>query len=188
MRKTTTLLIASFALMACQRSDSSADTTMGEDSADLLADSDNSPFAVVRDAENRELGILAFSEESGGIRVTGKLTGLPPGERAIHIHTVGQCEAPFTSAGPHWNPEGKQHGKDNPQGSHFGDMLNITVDDDGSVEIDETTPNGSFGGDMGLFDADGASIVIHAGPDDYKTDPAGNAGDRIACGVIVASS
>jgi superoxide dismutase, Cu-Zn family len=99
---------------------------------------------------------------------------------------VGKCDAPdFKSAGPHFNPDSKQHGKDNPNGAHAGDLLNITVDADGKVKTTVTAPGVSLGsGPNGLFPATGAALVIHEKEDDYKTDPTGNAGARLACGVI----
>ncbi len=189
MIKKSMLLLAVVAVGACQKSDSkpAEDVTV---TGDVMVDSGAmvpmDPAAVVRDANNRELGELVISETAEGLRVTGRLVGLPPGDRALHLHTVGQCEAPFTTAGPHWNPTNKQHGRDNPAGSHHGDLLNVTIAADSSVTIDQVTMGGTLRGEGGLLDADGASVVIHGGKDDYKTDPAGNAGDRIACGVVVA--
>lgn len=190
-RKSSLLAAAALVAIACQRTDSrSADElTDGNDTLVTGSYSDHdmeTPMAVVRDANNRELGELAITETANGLRVQGTLVGLPPGERAIHIHTTGVCEAPFTSAGPHWNPTNRQHGSDNPEGAHHGDMMNIVVGADSTVTIDEMTPAGAFHGDGGLLDEDGAAIVIHAAKDDYKSDPAGNAGDRIACGVIIS--
>ena len=104
--------------------------------------------------------------------------GLAPGEHGLHLHAVGLCDRPdFKSAGPHWNPAGKQHGHLNPQGEHAGDLPNITVSANGHGAI-----NFLVSGE--LADADGTSLVIHADPDDYKTDPSGNSGARIACAVL----
>ena len=97
---------------------------------------------------------------------------------------VGQCAPPFESAGPHWNPTNRQHGAQNAQGPHFGDLGNIKVGPDSSVNFAMRAPGGALKGDGGLLDADGASIVVHATLDDEKTDPAGNSGARIACGVV----
>jgi Cu-Zn family superoxide dismutase len=133
--------------------------------------------ATVRDAAGRELGILALSDTAGGIRVTGTLVGLPDGEHAIHLHAVGRCQPAFDSAGGHWNPSGLPHGR------HYGDLRNITVRE-GRAEVNGTTPGGSLRGDGGLLDADGAAVIVHAGPDDYQSQPSGNAGGRIACGVV----
>lgn len=141
--------------------------------------------AVVRDAGGRELGTLTAASTPEGITLTGTLSGLPPGEHGFHVHTTGRCEPPFESAGGHWNPTAKQHGEQNPQGPHVGDMLNLTVPASGVVEVAMTTRGGVLsGGATALMDADGAAVLVHAGPDDYRTDPSGNSGARIACGVI----
>jgi Cu-Zn family superoxide dismutase len=117
------------------------------------------------------------------LRVT--VSGLPVGAHGVHIHTTGKCDAPaFTTAGGHLNPAGHQHGKDNPAGSHLGDLPNITVGEHGNGEL--ALPLSADAGTLRaqLFDADGAAIVVHAKADDYRTDPSGNSGDRIACGVL----
>jgi superoxide dismutase, Cu-Zn family len=141
--------------------------------------------AVMRDARGREIGTLRLTDHPGTIGVTGRLTGLPPGTLAIHIHERGACDPPsFESAGGHWNPLARQHGLQNPRGPHLGDMPNVTVDANGIADVNVNTAAGSLRGERGAVDADGAAVVIHAGPDDHQTEPAGNAGDRIACGVI----
>lgn len=141
--------------------------------------------ATVMDASGNSLGTLTLADAASGISVSGMLHGLPAGDHGIHIHTVGQCEAPgFTAAGGHWNPTSHQHGTQNPEGPHFGDMMNITVGSDGMANVQLMTQGGTLHGENALLDADGAAIVVHAGPDDYKTDPSGNSGDRVACGTI----
>jgi Cu-Zn family superoxide dismutase len=121
-----------------------------------------------------------------GVRLRIKTTALPAGAYAAHVHAVGRCDAPdFSTAGPHWNPTNQQHGRSNPQGMHMGDLPNIDVGANGrgSLEIALTGATLS-GGNAALLDADGAAIVIHERADDHRTDPAGNSGKRIACGVL----
>lgn len=136
-------------------------------------------------AQGKEVGTLAVEHIASGTMFLLKLHDLPPGVHGMHIHSIGKCTPPaFDSAGPHWNPAGHQHGKENPKGKHAGDLDNITIPADGKLELQIDMPGISLRGDGGLLDEDGASIVIHANPDDYKTDPAGNAGARIACAPI----
>lgn len=142
--------------------------------------------AVVHDASGRELGVLTLRDEGTGISITGRLQGLPPGTHGFHIHEVGRCEAPFESAGSHWNPTNRQHGRGNPNGPHLGDLPNITVAADSSAVLRAAASGGTLRGASALLDQDGAAVVIHAGPDDDRTDPSGNSGGRIACGVITA--
>ncbi|MBA3257857.1 MAG: superoxide dismutase family protein, partial [Gemmatimonadales bacterium] len=120
--------------------------------------------------------------------VSGRLTGLPPGEHAIHLHAVGRCDPPaFESAGDHWNPTNRQHGTASPKGPHLGDLRNVDVARDSSVSVQETAPGGALRGDNALLGGDGAAVVVHASPDDYKSQPSGGSGDRIACGVVTGS-
>jgi Cu-Zn family superoxide dismutase len=138
----------------------------------------------MRDAAGRALGTLSLAESASGITVSGRLTGLPPGTHAIHLHTTGRCEPPFTSAGGHWNPMNRQHGTENPRGPHLGDLPNVTAAADSAAAVQVTSPGGTLRGSNSALDADGVAVVVHAGADDYRTDPAGNAGDRIACGML----
>jgi superoxide dismutase, Cu-Zn family len=141
--------------------------------------------AVMRDSAGRELGVLTLTTTPGGVTIEGRLTGVAPGEHGIHVHTVGRCDPPFESAGGHWNPTNRHHGEQNPAGGpHVGDLLNVTVPANGIVEISQTTHGGSLHGDVRLMDADGAAVVLHGGADDYRSDPSGNSGPRIACGVV----
>ena len=141
--------------------------------------------AELKDAQGKSVGDATLQDTPDGVKLTATFNGLPPGEHAFHVHAVGKCEPPFESAGGHYNPTGRQHGRDNPQGPHAGDLPNVLVKDSKPVTMEITIRNVSLSeGESRLIDTDGASLVVHEKPDDYKTDPAGNAGARIACGVI----
>ena len=141
--------------------------------------------APLFDASGKIIGKARIIQTSHSLQLRVKVKGLEPGEKGLHIHAVGKCEAPkFTSAGPHWNPDGKQHGRDNPMGSHAGDMPNLIVNAKGRGSIAFDLHGAKMTGDGGLLDADGAALIIHAKADDYRTDPTGNSGDRIVCGVF----
>jgi len=138
------------------------------------------------DAKGTPVGTATFSQGAHGVQLELKAFNLPPGIHGFHIHSVGKCEPPdFKSAGPHFNPEGKQHGWDNPQGHHVGDLENLKVGQDGKASSRFRIMGATLGeGPKSLFHEGGTSVVIHEKPDDGKTDPAGNAGARIVCGVI----
>ena len=142
--------------------------------------------AELRNAAGQAVGTATFTQVGSTVRVLAEVQGLPPGVKAVHIHAVGRCESPgFNSAGDHFNPLGKQHGALNPAGPHAGDLPNITIGPDGKGRLETATELITLlSGATSVFDADGSSLVIHAAPDDFKTDPTGNAGARIACGVI----
>jgi Cu-Zn family superoxide dismutase len=139
-----------------------------------LSGSDGTPAGTASIHSERGLAVLRVAA-----------SGLTPGVHGIHLHAVGKCEGPgFTSAGGHLNPAGRQHGTLNPAGSHLGDLPNLEVRADGTAALEFRIgqPQSALRGE--LFDADGTAVVIHAGPDDYRSDPAGNSGGRIACGVF----
>ncbi len=140
----------------------------------------------LKDAQDNPVGYVILWDKGPGVGLELHLHDLTAGEHAIHFHQVPKCETPdFKSAGGHFNPEGKKHGFDNPDGHHAGDMTNFTVDGGGKAAVrledkDVTLKDGPHS----LFGNGGTAIVIHAKADDYKTDPSGNSGDRVACGVI----
>ena len=145
-----------------------------------------SAAAVLLAADGSSRGEAKVTEASDGLHIMVDARGLTPGMHAVHIHGTGSCTPPdFTSAGGHWNPGNRQHGKDNPAGMHMGDMPNMIAGADGSGQMEYVIPTARLNnGAMPMLDADGAAIVIHAQADDNKSDPAGNAGGRVACGVI----
>ncbi len=147
---------------------------------------DASARAVLKDAQGQAVGTATFTPTRGGVKVEVEVAHLTAGKHGIHVHAVGQCEPPgFQSAGGHFNPFGKQHGFHNPEGAHAGDLPNLTVKKDGTAKASFTAKGATLAeGDGSLFGPGGTSLVIHAGPDDEKSDPAGNSGDRIACGTI----
>ncbi len=140
----------------------------------------------LKDQKGNSVGMAMISPaKGGGVSIDLDVKGLPPGEHAIHFHAVPKCEAPFTSAGGHFNPAAKKHGMENPEGPHAGDMSNFTVDAKGTAKTTITNKNVTMGAETNsLYSNGGTALMIHAAADDMKSDPAGNAGDRIACGAI----
>jgi Cu-Zn family superoxide dismutase len=142
--------------------------------------------APLKNAEGKEIGSANLTQTPHGVLINLSVKGLPPGEHAIHVHAVGKCEPPFTSAGGHFNPQSKKHGMLAAEGYHAGDMPNLHIPQSGDLAVEILNANITLekGKPNSVFDADGSAVVIHAGSDDYKSDPAGDAGGRIACGVI----
>ncbi len=138
------------------------------------------------DAQGKSVGTAGLTQTPEGVRLVLTVSGLAPGQHAFHVHNVGKCEGPdFKSAGAHFNPYSKKHGLKNPDGPHAGDMENLDVGPDGTGKAEVVNKQVTLGeGPNSLFHEGGTTIVIHASPDDGVTDPAGNAGARIACGVI----
>lgn len=142
--------------------------------------------AAFRTADGKDAGSAELVQTTAGVLVKLSVKGLPPGEHAFHIHAVGKCEAPFTTAGGHFNPGGKKHGMMAADGLHAGDMPNLHIPADGALVVEVLNPAVTLekGKPNSLFGPDGTALVVHAGKDDYKTDPTGDAGGRIACAVV----
>lgn len=149
------------------------------------AGADEVAKSTFKNSEGKDVGTLTVNHIASATMFLIKLHDMPPGVHGIHLHSNATCTPPtFDSAGPHWNPTSKQHGKDNPQGPHLGDLGNITIPADGKLEQQFTIEGITLRGEGNLLDGDGSSMVIHAGPDDNKTDPSGNSGARIACASV----
>jgi len=140
----------------------------------------------ITDTQGKAVGTITVSQQGPGVSLKLHLHDLPPGQHAIHFHQTPKCDAPdFKSAGPHFNPDTKKHGLENPEGHHAGDMQNFIIDVKGKADVTLEDKDVTLGdGFHSLFSNGGTAIVIHAKADDMKTDPSGNSGDRIACGVI----
>jgi superoxide dismutase, Cu-Zn family len=144
------------------------------------------PKAIqLHDLKGKQVGTVMLVDTPHGLLVRGALTGLPPGTHAIHFHETGKCEPPFKSAGGHFNPTRKAHGMLDPAGLHAGDLPNLVIPKGGKLEFELFAEALTLSeGSNSVLDADGTALIIHANPDDYHSQPSGDAGDRIACGVI----
>jgi Cu-Zn family superoxide dismutase len=140
--------------------------------------------AEMRDLAGRPVGEVTLRQTPSGVLVVAQLTGMPPGAHAIHVHAVGRCEPPFETAGAHFRLGQEAHGFQNASGPHQGDLPNIFVPESGTLRFEMISSRFSLGGRQGVLDGDGGSIVVHTYADDYQTDPSGNSGSRIACGVL----
>lgn len=159
------------ALAACQTVDEVPNARLGQ--------------ATLQLASGLPGGTAQLLASGAEVTISIAVVGLSPGLHGVHLHTTGACDAPeFTSAGGHLNPGGRQHGTNNPAGAHLGDLPNVTVGGTGAGTVSATLPGSREAVLAQLFDADGTAIVVHANSDDYRTDPSGNAGGRIACGVL----
>jgi len=179
---TAAILAVAFSLAACGSDEEAASGPLSD-----------APSVPLVNASGEIIGEVQGGDGGDGAVLLVQARGLTPGTHGMHIHEIGICEPPsFESAGAHWNPTGRQHGGQNPQGSHMGDLENVTVGDDGLLRAQIVVP-GTYlraggretePGDHQIVDASGAALVIHAQPDDYRTDPSGNAGARVACAVL----
>jgi Cu-Zn family superoxide dismutase len=142
--------------------------------------------ATLKDKENKDVGSATLTQTPHGVLIALSVKGLPAGEHAFHVHGVGKCEPPFMSAGGHFNPDKKKHGMMAPDGAHAGDMPNLHIPANGelSVEVLNAAVTLEKGKPNSLFGPEGTALIVHAGKDDYKTDPTGEAGGRIACGLV----
>jgi Cu-Zn family superoxide dismutase len=152
----------------------------------VVSAASSAAVATLKNADGKEIGKATFSSTKGGVKVQVAVADLPPGKHGIHLHSAAKCDPPdFKSAGGHFNPTEKHHGLHNPQGPHAGDLPNLVVSKNGKAKATFTAKGATLGEGTGsLFGGDGTAIVIHADPDDEKTDPAGNSGARIACGIV----
>lgn len=136
--------------------------------------------------DGRPVGTVTLSEDANGVTIKIDASAIPVGTHGVHLHEKGLCDGPtLASAGAHWNPMAKQHGRDNPMGAHLGDLANFEIGAAGTATTMFLVGGVSMSGTgNALADADGTSLVVHATADDYKTDPSGNSGDRVACAVV----
>ena len=149
------------------------------------ADASEVVTADLARADGSWAGVATISQRSDGVFLSLSAEAPAAGSYGMHLHAVGKCQGPdFTSAGPHWNPDMKQHGRDNPMGAHDGDLPNVDAGADRKITLEYKLTDIMLSGPNGLLDADGGAFVIHEKADDYKTDPSGNSGKRIICGVF----
>ncbi|WP_293857910.1 superoxide dismutase family protein [Sphingomonas sp. SCN 67-18] len=189
------LALPLIALAACnQKAETAPPTTeVAQNNAGVTDSLDGAAPAMARAAlsmaDGKSVGDATATETPDGLLIAVNGIALPAGTHGIHIHMTGKCEGPkFESAGAHWNPAGRKHGSESPDGQHAGDLPNLVVAANGAGTLTFTIPNAALsGGAEALLDGDGAAMVIHDKPDDLKTDPTGASGDRIACGVFSAA-
>lgn len=197
MSKLTMVCVPAILIAACGGGGGEAASDNGA-TADQSGNSgpiEQAPAVPLVGPDGQVLGEVRGGDSAEGAVFQIVANGLPAGVHGMHIHDVGLCEGPkFESAGPHWNPEDREHGLHNPQGPHRGDLPNITVGADGSFKGTVTVENSNLRGSRlygfanQIIDDNGAALVIHAKPDDYTSQPSGDAGDRIACAVLGAAS
>ena len=176
--------IMALSLAACGSPDTDVENDMAmDDTASQAAASQAT--ADLMTADGTPVGTVTVTgDEASGLTVMIEAMDMPPGMHGVHIHTTGACAPDFTAAGGHWNPEDSMHGLEGDPGQHAGDMPNLEIGEDGAGTLTYTLAGGATMD--GLLDADGSAFVVHAGEDDQTTDPSGDSGDRIACGVFEA--
>lgn len=178
-RITTAAVILTLGLAACGSPEAEQEDTAAAPTTPAEA------VATLQNAEGAAAGTATATVAGDTVMIALAVEGLPAGEHGVHVHTVGTCEAPtFESSGGHWNPASQAHGLEDPEGQHAGDMPNLTVAEDGTGTLEYTLAGGATF--EGLMDADGSAFLVHAMADDQMTDPSGDSGDRIACGVFQA--
>ncbi len=187
-----TAIAASLSVMALAACGEPAPQTESSEVATVPAGEATAPAsgdtatAMLKTADGKSVGEAKIMATPAGLDLTLDVNGMPPGNHGVHIHTTGQCDAPdFKSAGGHWNPTSKSHGLKSDNGSHMGDFVNLEVAADGTGHLERPIENASLeSGPNALLDADRAAFIVHAGPDDQMTDPSGDSGARLACGVF----
>lgn len=164
-------------------------TTAVPETARTSAAAGPSAMATLKTADGRSAGQAIVTQDPAGLRMVLDVQGMPMGSHGVHIHETGSCDGPdFKSAGGHWNPTGKKHGLANDAGSHMGDFDNLSVGANGAGHLEGPIAGAALsGGPNALLDGDGAAFIVHAGKDDQMTDPSGDSGDRLACGVFQLS-
>lgn len=182
------LVTAAVLLSACGAADDQSATAPSSTDTETAGAAQRFATADLIDTTGKSVGSATITATGDSHMLQLNVSGIEAGEHGMHLHAVGSCDTPdFTSAGSHLNPHDKQHGRDNPQGSHLGDLPNITAGADGNATISAplNAPRAEL--EQYIFDTDGTAIVVHATADDYRTDPTGNSGGRIACGVLKKS-
>jgi Cu-Zn family superoxide dismutase len=181
---TTTVLTAGVWLALAAPS-AAADPTRAASGSEQSGAATSVPVQL-HNAEKQPVGEAVLRQTPNGVLISVKLRDMPPGEHGFHIHETGKCEPPFESAGGHFNPTRKEHGFENVKGAHAGDLPNVVVPAGGALEMEVLAHEVTLeaGKTSSLLDGDGAALIVHSGPDDYRTNPAGDSGARIACGVI----
>lgn len=144
--------------------------------------------ATIRDLAGARIGSATFTDTYSGILIRVTVTGIGLGAHGVHIHETGKCEAPFTTAGAHANPQNKRHGFQSHDGPHLGDLPNIDMPAAGTLKFEFVLPGATLKAANAILDDDGAAIVIHSSRDDYMSEPSGGSGGRLACGIITVRS